>query len=238
MRRVWLVIASAALVAGVGCGKKSYEERLGKTLEKLEYDKRVKKNLNEAPKEEKKFTDLAIYVRPPKDEVLAKAGQLPVTEGSFDLDASFNDTKDNTTLHILARVKMPKKPAAKGAPAVATPPPRAPFDSEVLGVLSSVFGSPEALQTPKLVEESRKGGTRFKRLIFLTNEKDKEVKLYIYKQENHEVALIFVYDIKAKGLMATKVDFCLDTFAAGPKASRLYSGGVSDEEETVAPGPL
>jgi hypothetical protein len=238
MRRVWVVIASAALVTCVGCGKKSYEERLAKTLEKLDYDRRVKKNLNEAPKDDKKFTDLALYVRPPKDEVLAKAGQLPISEGSFDLDASFIDAKDNTVLNVLARVKQPKKPATKGAPPVAAPPPRGPFDAEVLSVLATLFGSPEALQTPKFVEESRKGGTRFKRLIFSTNEKDKEVKLYIYKQDNHEVALIFVYDVKSKGLMASKIEYCLDTFAAGAKASRLYSGGAPEEEESGSPVPL
>ena len=241
MRRVWLMIATATLVAFVGCGKKSYEERLAKTLEKLDYDRRLKKNLNEAPASEKKFTDLGIYVRPPKDELLAKTGQLPVTEGQFDLDASFNDTKDNTALHILARVKMPKKPPTKGATPAPATPPRGAFDAEVISVLAGVFGSPDALQAPKFnAEKTSKMGNSFKRLIFTTNEKDKEVKLYIYKQDAHDVALIFVYpsDPKAKGLMSSKIEYCLDSFATGEKAKRLYAGGAAEEEEAVAPGPL
>ena len=239
MRRVWVVIAMAVLVAGsgVGCGRKSYEERLAKTLEKLDYDRRIRKNLMDAPKEEKKFTDLAIYVRAPKEEALTKAGQLPVSEGQFDLDASFNDAKDGSTMHILARVKLPKKPAAKGAPPVAAPPPRAEFVGEVLRVLSDVFGGPDALQSPKFTEEVRpKSGNRFKRLLFTAN--DKEVRLYTLKQANHDVALIFVYDPKNKGLMASKIEYCLDSFAIGEKASRLYQGGAADEDESAPPVPL
>lgn len=237
MRRVvWVVIASALMVAGVGCGRKSYGEREAKTLGKMDYDRRLKKNLMEPPKEDKKFTELTIYVRAPKDEALAKTGQLPVAEGQFDLDASFTDPKDNSTLHILARVKMPKKPATKGAQPVAAPPARAEFVGEVLRVLSDVFGSPEALQTPKFTEESRKSGNRFKRLIFIGN--DKEVRLYTYKQGNHEVALIFVYDQKQRGPMSSKIEYCLDSFATGETASKLYSGGSAEDEETAAPVPL
>jgi hypothetical protein len=238
MRRVWVMIATAALVAVVGCGQKSYTERLEKTLEKLKYDKRVKANLMEPPKAEKKFTDLAIFVRPPKEETLTKTGQLPVSEGQFDLDASFVDTKDgNASLHLLARVKMPKKPATKGAQPVAAPPVRPEFVGEVIRVLSEVFGSPEVLQAPKFTEESHRGGNKFKRLIF--NGNDKEVKLYTFKQGNHEVALIFVYDPKIKGLMASKIEYCLDTFAAGEKATQRYSGGITEEEgEAVTSGPM
>jgi hypothetical protein len=235
MRRVWVVIATAALVAVVGCGRKSYEERLGKTLEKLEYDRRLKKNLMDPPSE-KKFMDLAIYLRAPKEEALAKAGQLPVSEGQFELDASFND-KTDANLHVLARVKMPKKAPAKGAPPVAALPPRGEFVADVLGVLSNLFGSPEGLQTPKFSDESKKGN-RFRRLIFAAG--DKEVKLYTYKQDNHEVALIFVYDPKLKGLLATKIDLCLESFATGAKATRLYSGGAAEEdaEGGAPPGPI
>ncbi len=133
---------------------------------------------------------------------------------------------------------MPKKPPTKGAAPVATPPPRAEFVGEVLRVLSDVFGSPEALQTPKFSDESRpKSGTHFKRLIFSAN--DKEVKLYIYKQGNHEVALIFVYDPKLKGPMSAKIEYCLDSFATGQKATLLYSGGSVEDEVDAAPiGPM
>lgn len=237
MRRFWVVIASAALVAGVGCGRKSYEERLTKTVEKLDYDRRLAKNLMKAP-DDKRFKDAAIYVRAPKEEELAKTCLLPVSEGQFDLESSFVDAKDsNSALHVLARVKQVKKAATKGAAPVAAPPPRGDFIGEVVGTLSSVFNSPEVLQnTPKFSEESHKGGNRFKRLIFTAN--DKEVKVYTLKQGNHEVALIFVYDAKQKNLISSKIEYCLDSFAIADKATRLYSGGLEEEPEGTAPGPI
>jgi hypothetical protein len=235
MRRVWLVIASAVLVTVIGCGRENYEKRMQTTLLKLEKDRRIKKNLMEPPTE-KKFQELTIYVRAPKDMALAKTGQLLVSEGQFDLDGSFNDSKADANLHVLARVKLPKKAAAKGAPPAPPPPQRGSFEADVLGVLANVFGSPEGLQTPKFVEES-KGGNLFKRLIFNAN--DKEVKLYIAKQGNHEVALIFVYDPKLKGPLSSKIDLCLESFATGAKAGRLYTGGAAeDEAESGSPGPI
>ena len=129
-------------------------------------------------------------------------------------------------------MKLPKKAADQGGPAAPAAAPRGEFVADVLGVLSSVFGSPEALQTPKFSEESKKGN-RFKRLIFTAN--DKEVKVYTYKQDNHEVALIFVYDPKLKGAISSKIDLCLESFATGPKATRLYSGGAAEEEADTGP---
>ncbi len=231
MRRVWLVIVSAAVITAFGCGRDNYEKRLAKTLEKLEYERRVKKNLM-PPVNEKKFVDLTLWVLPPKEEALAKTGQLPVTEGQFDLDASFND-KAESALHVLARVKLPKKAATKGAPPPPPPVARGDFTRDVLGVLASVFGSAEALENPKLVEESKRGN-RFKRLIFAAN--DKEIRAYFYKQDTHEVALIFVYDAKLKANLASKVDLCLETFRAGPKAAQLFNGNA-DEESDGGSGP-
>jgi hypothetical protein len=230
MRRVWVVMVSTVLATVIGCGKKSYEERLSKNLEDMAYKQRLKKNLMEPPAE-KKFQDLAIFVRAPKEEALAKTGQLPVAEGQFDLDASFND-KSEAFLHVLARVKQQKKAQAKGAPPAAPPPQRGEFVSDVLGVLANQFGSPEGLQTPKFGEEVKRGN-HFKRLIFTAA--DKEVKLYTYKQDNHEVALIFVYDPKLRGPLSSKIDLCLESFATGAKATRLFSGGAPEEEADGGP---
>ncbi len=233
MRRAWLVIVSAALVAAVGCGKDSYEKRLARTLERLEYERKVKKNLMPAEKE-KKFVDLALWVMPPKEEALAKTGQLPVGEGQFDLDASFNDKTADAVLHVLARVKMPKKAPAKGAPPPPPPPQRGDFSRDVLGVLSSVFVAAEGLGNPKFAEESKRGN-RFKRLIFTTAEK--EVKLYTYKQDNHDVALIFVYDPKLRAALSNKIDLSLENFAAGAKATRNFNGGADEEADTGSGSP-
>jgi hypothetical protein len=238
MRRVWVVIVSAMLVTTIGCGKRSYDLRLASTLEDMKYKRRLKDNLMEPPTD-KKFQELTIYLRAPKELALAKAGQLPVTEGQFDLDASFNDKAD-ANLHVLARVKMPKKPLAKGAPPPPTLPPRNPsFEAEVLGVLANVFGAVDGLQTPKFsMESTDRSKNQFKRLIFPANEK--EVKVYIYKQGNHEVALIFVYDPKLKIPLNAKIPLCLDSFATGARAGRLYSGGGAEEDaDTSSPtGPV
>ena len=236
MRRVWLVIASAALLTTLsyGCGKAHYEERLDKTLERLKYEARVRKLL--MPKlEDKRFVDLSIFLRAPKDLALSKTGQLPVNEGQFELDASFTD-KD-TSLHVLARVKLPKKAQAKGAPPAPAPTPRGDFSREVLGVLTNVYGSVEKLETPKFVEETRRGhgmpAVKFRRLIFTVN--DKEVDVYTYKQENHEVALIFVYDPKQKNALLPKIELSLENFATGTEATRRYNGGTSENAEAGGP---
>ena len=159
---------------------------------------------------------------------------MPVAEGQYELDASFAD-KGDAVLHLLARVKLPKKATPKGAP---PPPPtsqRGDFTRDVLAVLGSVYGSVEGLANPKFVDESKRGN-RFKRLVVTAN--DKELKLYTYKQDNYEAALIFVYDPKLKGPLSSKIDLCLETFATGVRADRSSRGGEPDEEEvseTVTP---
>jgi hypothetical protein len=127
---------------------------------------------------------------------------------------------------------MPKKAAAKGAPPPPPPPQRGEFVGDVLGVLASVFGSAEGLQTPKFSDEIKKGN-RFRRLIFTAN--DKEVKLYTYKQDTTEVALIFIYAPSLRGTLSSKIDLCLETFATGAKANRLYTGGAPEEEADSGP---
>ena len=225
MRRWCLLILSTTLVTALGCGQESYNKRLAATLERLERERRIEKNLMPAPSD-KKFQELSIYLRPPKDEAQTKTGQLPVGEGQFELDSSFVD-KAGPELHLLARVKLPKKPPTKGAPPPPPVVPRGEFARDVLAVLASVYGPVEGFTTPKFVEESKRGN-RFKRLVVTANEK--EVKVYTYKQDNYDVALVFVYDPKLRGALSSKIDLCLESFASGPKASRYYSGSEPDDD--------
>lgn len=231
MRRWCLLVSISSLIFGVGCfGQKSYTDRLDHTLSKLERERRITKNLMPAP-DDKKFKDLAVYIRPPKEEVMAKTGQLPAGE-AFELDASFLD-KTDAALHLLARVKLPKKTPTKGAAPTPTPAPRGDFTRDVLNVLASVYGSVDGLTTPKFVDE-KKGNNRFKRLVVTAN--DKEVRLYTYKKDNHDVALVFVYDPKLKGLLSTKIDLCLETFAVGAKATQILNGGQDEDEDPSGGG--
>lgn len=234
MRRVCVMAVSVSLVVALGCGGKHYEARMERTLQNMETGRRIKKNLMDPPGD-KKFAELSIYIRPPKEEAQAPAGQLPAAEGQFDLNASFVEGA-GAALHVLARVKMPRKPPTKGAPPPPPPPPRGAFDADVLGVLAAAFNSPEALQSPKFRAETRKDGNSFRRLNFAAN--DKEVNLYIYKHENHDVALVFVYDPKVKNALSTKIELCLDTFATGPAAARQYAGAAPEEAVSTPAAPL
>ena len=110
---------------------------------------------------------------------------------------------------------------------------RGDFPRDVLAVLTSVYGPVEGLTTPKFVDENKRGN-RFKRLVVTANEK--EIKLYTYKQDNYDVALIFVYDSKLRGALSSKIDLCLETFATGSKAGRIYNNGEAEEEDTSGGG--
>ncbi|WP_435017075.1 hypothetical protein TA3x_004666 [Tundrisphaera sp. TA3] len=202
------------------------------TLNLLKYTKRLNQNLMPAP-EDKKFREQAIYVRPPKEQVEAKTFQLRAPEGQFDLEATFND-KTESALHVLARVKKPKKPAGKGAPPAPAPAaPRGEFTGDVVAVLTEVFGPSDALQVSKFKDETK--GTiegapknQFKRLIFSAGKK--EVAVYIYKQDIYDVALIFVYDVGIRQTISSKVDLCLGSFSVGQRATNKYNGGSVVEE--------
>ena len=228
MRRWCLLVSTTALVFVVGCGQKSYSDRMTHNLERLERTRRINKNLMTAV-EDKKFKDLAIYIRAPKDEGMAKASLLP--EGPFDLESSFLDDKTGATLHLLARVKLPKKPQTKGAAPAPTPAPRGDFTRDVLNTLSGVYGTVDGFATPKFVEESKRGN-RFKRLVVTVG--DKEIKVYTYKQDNHEVALVFVYNTALKGALSTKIELCLESFAAGAKASKIFNNNGEEEVDDAS----
>jgi hypothetical protein len=231
MRRAWVVAVVASLLVGIGCGRESYERRMDASIQLLKYKKRLNANLME-PANDKKFTELSIYIRAPKSESLAKTGQLPVAEGQFDLDATFSE-KSDAFLHVLARVKLPKKAAAKGAPPAPPPATRADFTTDVLGVLTNQFGASDEFLPTKLKDETRKpqsgAANRYKRLVFHAGE-GKDGELYIYKQDAHEVALIFIYDVKNKNALASKINLTLESFLTGPKAKTLLEGGTVEEE--------
>ena len=121
MRRVMAMVATTILVLSGGCGSKSYEYRLDRTLESMRYRKRLDDNLMPPPaKGIAPFEELSIFLRPPKNLAQSKEFQMTVLEpGQFDLESSFFEEKMQN-LHVLARVKKPKRPASK-KPAAPTP---------------------------------------------------------------------------------------------------------------------
>lgn len=237
MRRVLAVAATAVvLLAVLGCGGRSYELRLQRTVDDMKYRKKLDDNLMPAPTKGK-LEQLLIYIRPPKNlEGPAQEFQLIVLEpGKFDLSDSFYETKAKQNLHVLARVKRPKAGADKKK-AQPEPTNRGEFTPDVLGVLQAGYGVD--LDPAKLRDETKKTN-KFKHMT--VDAGDRLVQLYLYggKTSPYEVALIFVSP-KGAPIEQSKITLCLESFAVGERARRAFSGGVSEEEspEGAPPAPV
>jgi hypothetical protein len=240
MGRVLAMLATATVVVVGGCGVKSYEIRLDKTLEDMRYQDRLNKMLI-APQNTGKWQQYSIYLRAPRENVPAKGWLLvPIEPGKFDLEASFTETTKDTTkqfLHVLARVKVPKKaavPAKKGTnPAAATPPvERKDFYTDVLDVLAKSYPTvpPEDFVVSKFKPATEKNND-FKRHVFAANGMNTEV--YFYKKDPYEVVLVYGYP-KTEMTHFNKVKLSLESFAVGELAKRLFSGATGSEAEQGA----
>jgi hypothetical protein len=67
---------------------------------------------------------------------------------------------------------------------------------------------------------------------------DREVRVHTIKEGSHEVALIYIFDPKVKATVGPAIELSLETFAVGPKAKRLYTGGSEEEPEAGPAVPL
>ena len=175
MRRVMAMVATTILVLSGGCGSKSYEFRLDQTLESMRYRKRLDDNLMPPPaKGIAPFEELAIFLRPPKNLAQSKEFQMTVLEpGQFDLESSFFEEKKQN-LHVLARVKKPKRSASKKAPA---PTPadtavRGEFNRDVVGLVGNVYGVADDLGVEKFKEVSKKAN-KFRYHTFATERQER-----------------------------------------------------------------
>ena len=254
MRRVWVILASASLLVAWGCGN-SYELRLNKTLDDMKYRKRLDDML--MPHLTKnKFEDLRIFVRPPKKLELAKEFMLlPLPDpGKFDLEASLVETAkagDSPTpggeppqpgaeaaksaeapkqsMHVVARVKLPKNPAAKKK--AVEPANRLEFNTDLLALVNSTY-APAEKETIDRYKVTSKRFNSFKQHSFTVGEKYVQVYLYVpknaTKNEPYEVALIFEYPRAEHNSLVGKIDLCLESFAVGDKAKNAFSGGLSE----------
>ena len=231
MRRIVAMMVSGVLLVASGCSN-SYQIRLEKTLEEMKYNKRLDDNLEPASAEGK-LKELAIFVRPPKPPAPSKEfllGEVPA--GVFDETKTFFEGQ-KAFLHVIARVKQAKKPAAKGATAE-PPAARGPFNTDVIAVLKAIYPDEEGLAPEKFKDDPKKGNA-FRRVIFENN--GKRVEVYLYKLDPYDVALIFQYDPSEKNALASKINLCLESFAVGAKARAKHANPTgSGEEESGAGG--
>lgn len=233
MRRVLATLATTALLLAGGCGGRSYEIRLDKTLEDMRYRKRLDDNLMPAPTKTKLET-FNIFVRPPKNLVQSKEFLLTVLEpGKFDVADSFNDDKQSV-MHVLAWVKLPKTPAKKGAAEPASAARTGNFNTEVVALLNGVYNV--EIDATKAKEVSKRNN-KFKHLAFEANGKNVQVYFIGTKSQPPEVALIFEYPKTEQAALVSKIDLCLGSFATGERARRAFTGSVGEEESAEGGAP-
>ena len=234
MRRVLTMLATAAILLGAGCGGKSYELRLNKTLEDMRYRKRLDDNLMPAPTKPK-FEELLIFVRPPKNLQPTAAFMLGAPEpGQFDLEVTF-DEPSKQSMHMLGRFKAPKTVNPKTKKAQAPPANRGDFNQDVLAILNSAYNPPPELTLDKFKEEKHKSNT-FKKHVFSANNKIVQVYLYGPKGDPYEVAFVFEFLASEQSALITKIGLCLESFATGQKARRAFSGTGAEEEPADGAG--
>jgi hypothetical protein len=233
MRRVLaLLLGTATLLYIAGCGAKSYETRLDETLNDMKYQDRLNRLL--LPPLEKKWHEMSIYLRPPKNLVQSKAWALAPTEpGKFDLEASFNEPSKQD-MHVLVRVKRSKGASKKGAaPNPADTVDRTNFTGDVLAVLNDTYKPAEELVITKFKAETKKKN-EYKFQAITAN--DKNIQIYFYKQEPYDVALVFEYPKSEQASLFSKIGLCLESFAVGERAGRIFAGKNGDEESSEDPG--
>jgi hypothetical protein len=251
MKRLLACLLTMCLIF-LGCGQ-SYKQRLGQTLENLRYRQRLDQNLITAPVG--KFKDLQVYIRPPKPLEEAKEFQLPsAAVDQFDIAKSFfgsptsapeGQAKEKQAepaavlrLHVLARVKRPKKPTKKGE---APPPegiPVAQFVPDVRTIVGTDFGNADAATTATLKNERVGKNNEFKRIFFTSPNNNDEIRMYFYTQGDYHIALVWDVPAALKNAASAKMTLCMESFAVGRKASHLFENGYTGDDmgPIVTPG--
>jgi hypothetical protein len=243
MRRVLVLVGSAALVGLLGCGLSSYELRMQRTLDNLKYRQRLDANLG--PAADAKFKELSVFVRPPKGLIKSETLMLSDKPGMFDLQATFFGSPSAPVaegetapppsaplrLHVLVRLKKKPRPT-KGAP----PPPatnRGKFSDDVRSLLAEDYANQEALSIP--AKPITKRGNKFQNLVFQAGNND-TIQAWLVSQGNFDVALVWQIPQGVEKTTGTARELTLESFAVGPKAQALFAGGGVDDELGGGPG--
>lgn len=225
MRRVLAMLGTAVLLLSAGCGLNSYEKRLDMTLENMRYVDRLNRNLMPAEAKDK-WVQYNVFLRPPKDLKPAKVFLLTAPEpGKFDIESSFLDgTKQS--LHVLVRVKLPKKTAKKKVATPADTADRTNFNRDILTLLTSSYPVNDDIAITKF-KAAKEKNNEYKKYTFSVN--DKTVEVYLYKQDPYEAALIFEFPKAETQALVSKITLCLESFAVGEKAKQSFAGSSTEE---------
>jgi hypothetical protein len=199
-----------------------------------------------------------IYIRPPKPLEEAKELGLPsAAPGQYDLAVTFfgqpkeqeaqgkqaeakegaapPDANAVVRLHVLARVKKPKRTPKKGE----APPPdtsgRGEFTADVRSLLATDLSAGEAATTGQPKAAPAKSNS-FKRLIFNSPVNNDAVRVYFYTQGNYDVALVWDIPPAFGKSMDGAIELCLESFAVDRKASNAFANGYSEEAMPELPG--
>jgi len=233
MKRVLALSMSAILVLLMGCGSASYNKRLDKTLADMKYRQRLDQYLT--PPAADKVKEIGIFLRPPKPLAQSKEFLLTPTADLHDLEASFTDLSKpgSLRLHVLARRKVAKAAAKKGAPPPAESAARGVFKADVFAQLANDFGATEE-NLAKAVDYNAGKKNAFKRIQFVSPTSGDQIRVYLYenKRENYDVALI--WDVpkgqEKDATTGTGIELSLESFAAGMRANRLFETGGGEGE--------
>jgi hypothetical protein len=229
MKRSLAILAGLGLVLVIGCAQ-DYDIRMGKTIDNKKYQRRLNTNL-EGPPAKTNLQTANIFVRPPKGlQGPHKTFGLAVVEaGKFDIEDTFADPQKQASLHILARVTLPKAPSKK-TPSAAESTQRGDFTDDVLDLLKNAYGADFEKSRLKTDDKSHGGRTNsFKTLTLDLTAKEIKVFLFGDKTSPEKVALIFDYPKEEAGTLSSKINLCLESFAVGGAAARAFSGGGDEE---------
>jgi hypothetical protein len=238
MRRAFAILGGALLVLAIGCS--DYEVRLQQTRQEMKYQKRLRDNLAEAPTKGQLEAD-SIYVRPPKglQGPTQAFGLTEADPGKYDIENSFIDQERKASLHLVARIKKPKAPSKKGAPAAEPATSRGKFIDDVIELVKAAYGI--ELTTAQLKPETKSHLNRDNEFRGAKLEVgDKEVQVYIYgfdENATHQVGLIFDYPKTEVNNLNPKIGLCLESLAVGARAqTAFHGGGEVDVGEDIGAG--
>jgi hypothetical protein len=95
-------------------------------------------------------------------------------------------------------------------------------------VLATEYNAGDAVSSATLKEETQ-GKNKFKRTIFTSGLNGDAIRVYFYKEGDHDVALVWDVPQALEKTTATPISLCLQCFSVGRRAGNFFNNGYSDE---------